>query len=77
MNRENIFSSSAALGPSFSCEAVLDETGDRVVKAVREDERSAAVALRAAVAVADAFEKLFAESARGVSVKTDAANCPP
>ena len=75
--REHRLAASGALGPSFSCEAVLNETGERVVKAVREGEGSAAVALRGASAVADVLEKLRGDLARGVSVKAEARNIPP
>ena len=64
MKRENIFSTRPALGPSFVGEAVLDETREGVVEAVREGERSAAFAVRGATAGADVVEETAPASSR-------------
>ena len=40
-------------------ETVFDETGDRVVETVRQRERSSAVTCRAAIAVANVFQKFL------------------
>jgi hypothetical protein len=45
--------------PELFIEAILDETGNRIIKTVGKEQRGAAVAVRAAVALAHAFEKCF------------------
>ena len=59
MNRENICLQERGARSELFVETILDETGDRIIKTVRKGERGAAVAVRAAVAVADVFEKFL------------------
>ena len=57
MNRENIFSSKRCAGPELLVKPILDETGDGVVKSVRQDQRRSALAARRAIAAANELEK--------------------
>ena len=56
--RKHLFQNDCAR-PQFLVETVLDETGNRVVKTVREGEGSPATSSRAAVACAYVFEKFL------------------
>ena len=62
--RKHLFQNDRAR-PQFLVETVLDETGNRVVKTVREGEGSAAISLRAAVACAHVREKFLGGISRG------------